>query len=81
MFKEKDHRGRKIIFRGLRMAYLSEIAIIKRDNDYIIALGYNSKTGTWGQGIYDITTIEQAFTHIFKKNLFNRYYLNLKGRD
>lgn len=74
MYKEKDHRGRKIVFRGLRMEYLSEIAIIKRDNDYIIALGYNSKTGTWRQGIYDITTIEQAFTHIFREYDIRKIY-------
>lgn len=67
MFSKNDKNGRKIIFRGLRVEYLSEVAIIKREHDYIIALGYDTKTGTWAQGIYDFINIVDAFKHIFKK--------------
>lgn len=37
-----------------------DIAIFQRENDYVVAAGYNSEDGTWAQGYYDFATLEAA---------------------
>jgi hypothetical protein len=36
------------------------IAIIKRENDYVVAAGYDTNTGTWSQGFYDYKDLKDA---------------------
>ncbi|MCD8372187.1 MAG: DUF3849 domain-containing protein, partial [Clostridia bacterium] len=35
-------------------------AVIQRKNDYVVAIGYNTKDGSWEQGRYDYETYESA---------------------
>lgn len=35
-------------------------AILKRANDYVVALGYDTTDGQWSQGRYDFSTLEKA---------------------
>ena len=36
------------------------IAIVQRKNDFVVAARYDTTDGTWGQGIYDFKTVEDA---------------------
>lgn len=47
--------------------YGHDIAIVKRKDDYVVAIGYDVNDGTWAQGRYDFPTQEKAQEFIDEK--------------
>lgn len=50
-----------------RDKYGHGIAIVKRQKDYVVAIGYDVKDGTWAQGRYDFVSQESAQAFIDEK--------------
>ena len=46
--------------------YGHDIAIVKRKDDFVVAIGYDVKDGTWAQGRYDFPTQDAAQKYIDK---------------
>ena len=46
--------------------YGHDIAIVKRKDDFVVAIGYDVKDGTWAQGRYDFPTQDAAQKYIEK---------------
>lgn len=47
--------------------YGHDIAIVKRKDDFVVAIGYDVNDGTWAQGRYDFPTREKAQEYIDEK--------------
>lgn len=68
----QEEKYRKETLKGLpvvqieRDKYGHDIAIVKRKEDFVVAIGYNLKDGTWAQGRYDFSTQESAQEFIDK---------------
>lgn len=68
----QEEKYRKETLKGLpvvqieRDKYGHDIAIVKRKEDFVVAIGYNVKDGTWAQGRYDFSTQELAQEFIDK---------------
>lgn len=68
---------------GYDVIYLGDfngkkIAIIRRKNmswgeDYIVAWGYDTASGTWGQGHYDFRTLQEALNWAHKEYKINSW--------
>ena len=47
--------------------YGHDIAIVKRKDDFVVAIGYDVKDGTWAQGRYDFPSQDEAQKYIDEK--------------
>ena len=62
----QEERYRTETARGLPVVHIErdkyghDIAIVKRQKDYVVAVGYDVKDGTWAQGRYDFVSQESA---------------------
>ena len=69
--QEKDYRTETA--KGLPVVHIEkgkyghDIAIVKRQKDYVVAIGYDVKEGTWEQGRYDFPTQAAAQEYIDEK--------------
>lgn len=69
----QDEKYRTQTVRGLPVVHIErdkyghDIAIVKRQKDYVVAIGYDVKEGTWVQGRYDFPTQESAQEYIDEK--------------
>lgn len=65
-YRTKTKRGLPVVHIE-RDKYGHEIAIVKRKDDFVVAIGYDVKDGTWEQGRYDFPTQETAQAFIDEK--------------
>ena len=65
-YRTKTKRGLPVVHIE-RDKYGHEIAIVKRKDDFVVAIGYDVKDGTWAQGRYDFPTQETAQAFIDEK--------------
>ena len=69
----QEERYRTETARGLPVVHIERdkyghgIAIVKRQKDYVVAIGYDVKDGTWAQGRYDFVSQESAQAFIDEK--------------
>ena len=69
----QEERYRTETARGLPVVHIErdkyghDIAIVKRQKDYVVAIGYDVKDGTWAQGRYDFVSQESAQAFIDEK--------------
>ena len=64
-YRAKTARGLPVIHIE-RDKYGHDIAIVKRKDDFVVAIGYNVNDGTWAQGRYDFATQDTAQEFIEK---------------
>ena len=68
-----EERYRTETARGLPVVHIErdkyghDIAIVKRQKGYVVAVGYAVKDGTWAQGRYDFVSQESAQAFIDEK--------------
>lgn len=68
---------------GYDVIYLGEyngkkVAILRRNNmswgeDYVVAWGYDTASGTWGQGHYDFRSLQEALNWARKEYKINNW--------
>ena len=64
-YRAKTARGLPVIHIE-RDKYGHDIAIVKRKDNFVVAIGYNVNDGTWAQGRYDFATQDTAQEFIEK---------------
>lgn len=86
----QEERYRTETARGLPVVHIErdkyghDIAIVKRQKDYIVAIGYDVKDGTWAQGRYDFVSQESAQAFIdekYKPQAENKWLTAKVSRD
>ena len=70
--KEQEERYRTETKKGLPVVHIEkdkyghDIAVVKRKDDFVVAIGYDVNDGTWAQGRYDFPTQDAAQEYIDK---------------